>query len=167
MNISVYTYENMYVCAYVYTCLLCMYMYMDVYIGMNAYICKYVTMYPPDPINHLCSLTGKQISEKYFTYRSVQMFKILFWRFYSPESDPLHKIMRYWFYYSIQLGLSFPSDHDGQVEMFCNTVVPAPKGHFGGGQPLNIFTSLIGAGGYIQKNVFIYMYRHTTIHVYI
>ena len=26
---------------------------------------------PHDPINHLCSLTGKYISEKYFTYRSV------------------------------------------------------------------------------------------------
>ena len=31
--------------------------------------------YPPDPINHLCSLTGKQISENHFTYRSVQYVK--------------------------------------------------------------------------------------------
>ena len=35
------------------------------------------------------------------TYRSVQIFKIMFRRFYSPESDPPHRIMRYWFYYSI------------------------------------------------------------------
>ena len=56
---------------------------------------------PPDLSNHLCSLTGEEISEKLFTYRSVQIFKILFRRFYSPESDPPHKIMRYWFYYSI------------------------------------------------------------------
>ena len=28
--------------------------------------------------------------------------------FYSPGSDPPHKIMRYWFYYSIQLVFSFP-----------------------------------------------------------
>jgi len=30
---------------------------------------------PPDPINHLCSLTGKQISENHFTYHSVQYLK--------------------------------------------------------------------------------------------
>ena len=35
----------------------------------------------PDPINHVCSLTGKQISKNYFTYRSVQILKIMFWRF--------------------------------------------------------------------------------------
>jgi len=29
--------------------------------------------------------------------------------FYSPESDPPHKIMRYWFYYSIYLCFSFPT----------------------------------------------------------
>ena len=54
---------------------------------------------PPELINSLCSLTGKQISEKCFTYRSVQVFKILFRGFYSPESHPPHDIMRYWFYY--------------------------------------------------------------------
>jgi len=36
---------------------------------------------PPDPINHVCSLTGKYISKKYFTYGSVQIFKIIFRRF--------------------------------------------------------------------------------------
>ena len=55
--------------------------------------------------------------------------------FYSPESDPPHKIMRYWFYYSIQLGFSFPPDHAGQVEMICTTVVPVLKGHLRGGSP--------------------------------
>ena len=55
--------------------------------------------------------------------------------FYSPESDPPHKIMRYWFYYSIWLVLSFPPDHAGQVEMFCTTVVPVLKGHLGEGSP--------------------------------
>jgi len=33
---------------------------------------------PPDPIHHVCSLTGKYIPENYFTYRPVQIFKILF-----------------------------------------------------------------------------------------
>jgi len=36
------------------------------------------TLYPSDPMNHLCSLTGKKISENCFTYRSIQIFKILF-----------------------------------------------------------------------------------------
>jgi len=62
--------------------------------------------FPPDPINHLCSLTGKYISENYCTYRSVQIFKILFPGLY-PESDPPHKMMRYWFYYSTQLVFHF------------------------------------------------------------
>ena len=55
--------------------------------------------------------------------------------FYSPESDPPHKIMRYWFYYSIWLGFSFPQDHAGLVEMICTTVVPISKGHLGGASP--------------------------------
>ena len=59
----------------------------------------------PDPNNHLCSLTGKYISEKYFTYRSVQIFEILLEAFYSPESDTRHKIMQDWFDYSTQLAL--------------------------------------------------------------
>jgi len=33
---------------------------------------------PPDPINHVYSLPGKYMSQKYFTYPSVQIFKILF-----------------------------------------------------------------------------------------
>ena len=37
--------------------------------------------------------------------------------FCSPKSDPPHKIMRYWFYYSIWLGFSFPPDRICQVEM--------------------------------------------------
>jgi len=37
--------------------------------------------------------------------------------FYSPESDPPHEIMHYWFYYSIWLGFSFPPDRICQVEM--------------------------------------------------
>ena len=52
--------------------------------------------------------------------------------FDSPESDPPHKIMRDWIYYSIWLGFSFPPDHDGLVEMICTTVVPASKGHLEG-----------------------------------
>jgi len=55
--------------------------------------------------------------------------------FYSPESDPPHKIMRYWFYYSIWLGFSFPPDRICQVEMICIGGVPVSKRHFGGAGP--------------------------------
>jgi len=36
---------------------------------------------PPDPISHVCSLTATSISRKHFTYRPVQIFKIMFRRF--------------------------------------------------------------------------------------
>jgi len=55
--------------------------------------------------------------------------------FYSPESDPPHKIMRYWIYYSIWLGFSFPPDRICQVEMICIGGVPLSKRHFGGAGP--------------------------------
>jgi len=55
--------------------------------------------------------------------------------FYSPESDPPHKIMRYWFYCSLLLGFSFPPDRICQVEMVCIGGVPVSKRHFGGAGP--------------------------------
>jgi len=90
---------------------------------------------PPDPIKKVCSLTGKSIADKYVTYCSVQISKMLFRRFYSPESDPPHKILRYWFCYSTQFAFLFPPDQNGRVEMFCTIEVPAPKGHLGGTSP--------------------------------
>ena len=55
--------------------------------------------------------------------------------FNSPESDPPHKIMRYWVYYSTQLCFSFPPDRICQVEMICIGGVPVSKRHFGGAGP--------------------------------
>jgi len=57
------------------------------------------------------------------------------WDFYSPESDPPHKIMRYWIYYSTQLCFGFPPDRICQVEMICIGGVPVLKRHFGGAGP--------------------------------
>ena len=54
---------------------------------------------------------------------------------YSPESDPPHKIMRHWFYYSIWLGFSFPPDRICQIEIICIGGVPVSKRHFGGAGP--------------------------------
>ena len=36
---------------------------------------SFAFMKPPDPISHVCSLTGKCISRKHFIYRPVQIFK--------------------------------------------------------------------------------------------
>ena len=54
---------------------------------------------PPDPINHVYSLPGKYMSQKHFTYPSVQIFKILFRRFYSQKSNQ-NLILRTRSYYS-------------------------------------------------------------------
>jgi len=64
--------------------------------------------------------------------------------FYSPESDPPHKIMRYWFYYSIWLGFSFPPDRICQVEMFVLAVYQFRKG-ISAGPALKYFTIHMGA----------------------
>ena len=53
--------------------------------------------------------------------------------FYSPESDPPHKIMRYWVYYSTQLYFGFQTDSICQVDMIC--VGSVPLWHFGGAGP--------------------------------
>jgi len=56
--------------------------------------------------------------------------------FYSPESDPPHRIMRYLFYYSIWLGFSFQfdriclSDRICQLEMICTGGVPVSQRYF-------------------------------------
>ena len=55
--------------------------------------------------------------------------------FYSPESDPPHKNMRYWVYYSTQLFSGFRADRICQTEMICIGGVPVLKRHFGGAGP--------------------------------
>jgi len=54
---------------------------------------------------------------------------------YSPESDPPHKIMQYWVYYSTQLVFGFTPDRICHVEMICIGGVPVLKRHFGGAGP--------------------------------
>jgi len=91
---------------------------------------------PPDPINHVYSLPGKYMSEKYFTYPSVQIFKILFRGFYSQKSNK-NMILR-----TRPCGSAFIIQHSWLlhfhqaeiciVEMICTIVVPTSKGHLGG-----------------------------------
>ena len=75
-----------------------MYIYIYIYIYVYVYVYIYIDytyIYPSDPINDLCSFTGKRISGKYFTYCSLQRIKIFFREFYAPGSDPPHKVVRY------------------------------------------------------------------------
>ena len=54
--------------------------------------------------------------------------------------------MRYWFYYSTQLGIWFPCDQYRQNQNICIGSVPVTKS-FSAGPALNIFTLFIGSGG--------------------
>jgi len=100
------------------------YIYMD---QMKVAILTQSIMYAPLQVNrsHKCILLIVQY--KYIRSCSGD--------FYSPESDPPHKIMRCWIYYSTQLSFGFPPDRICQVEMICIGGVPVLKRHFGGAGP--------------------------------
>jgi len=65
---------------------------------------------PPDPINHVCQVNRFQ--KIILLVVQYKYLKSCSRKFYSPESDPPHKIMRYDVYYSTQLCCSFPSDRN-------------------------------------------------------
>jgi len=100
---------------------------------------------PPDPINHVCSLTGKYIPKRCFTYRSVQIFKIMFRRFlfsriWSSAQDHMVLVLLL-----NLLVFSFPTDRICQMEMICIGGVPL-KNSFSAGPDLNYFY-MIHRGG--------------------
>ena len=109
---------------------------------------KEVCWDPPDPINDVCSLTGKYMLPMYFTYYLVQISKIMFRRFLFPESDPPHKIMPYWVYFSTQLSFGFQSGRICHSEMICIGGKPVLKRYFGGAGPSIFYT--IHRGGRLQ-----------------
>ena len=123
--ICIYTYMYTHIYTYIYTHI-CTYRYIHIYAYMHIYIhtCTYVYiyknihiyehMYLPDPINDLSSLHDCQIAGNCFTYRSVQIYKILCRGTDAPEFDPPHKIMRYWFYCSPRSALSSPPEQNGR-----------------------------------------------------
>jgi len=125
------------------------------------YQTRYIYVYPPDPINHSCSLTGKQIPENYVTYRSVQIFKILFpeiifSRIWSSAQD-----------YAVRCLLLNPvviltSTWQKSVrrKLFVLAVYQFWK-YNSAGPALQYFTWFTGAGGSLC--IFIYTY----IHIYV
>jgi len=65
--------------------------------------------------------------------------------FCSPKSGPLHKIMRYWFYYSTQLGFHFHLINMIRWKCFVPQLYQFRRG-LSGVAALYIFISFIGAG---------------------
>jgi len=103
--------------------------------------------WPPDPISHVCSLTGKYILRKHFTYRSVQIFKIMFRRFlfsriWSSAQDHALLVL---LLNLVGFFISSRPRWSGGNDLYhsCTSF----EGAFWGGQPLNTFTWFIGAGG--------------------
>jgi len=122
------------------------------------YIYTHVYIYMPDPINYSCSLTGRQISEKSFACRSVQIFKVWFRGFNSPGSDPPHKIMRYWFNHLTRSAFSFSV-------IFVPGRFQLPGGISGG--PAFDFFCMIHRGGWIYTYIHTYTYIYIHIYIYI
>ena len=77
-----------------------------------------------------------------FRYRYLQSCSGVF---YFPESDPPHKIMRFWIYYSIWLGFSDLTE-SVRWKSFVLAVFQFRKG-ISAGPALKYFTRFIGAGG--------------------
>jgi len=107
----------------------------------NSYTC------PPDPISHVCSLPGKYISRKYFTYRPVQIFKIMFRRFvfsriWSSAQDHALLVL---LLNLVGFFISTRPRWSGENNLYhsCTSFEGASRV----GQPFNIFTWFIGAGG--------------------
>ena len=104
---------------------------------------------------------------KVFTYRSVQIFKILCQRFYAPGSDPPHKIMRYWVCTSTLLSRWFPPDQNGQAELFCTRLVCTSSERANRRDwTWHIFAWFIGSGGHIYIRIHIYVYMHIYTFIY-
>jgi len=91
--------------------------------------------YPPDPINHLRSLTGKYISENHFTYRSVQYLKSCSGDFVFQNLILRTKLCGTGFITQHSCVLDFCLTEICQAEMICIGVVPGLKRHFGGAGP--------------------------------
>jgi len=89
---------------------------------------------------------GKQIPKNYFTYRPIQIFKILFQGSYTPKSDSPHKITRYCLYYTTSLAYSFPPDTNVLDGIYLYQRGYHSQEASQRGQPLNIFTWFIGSG---------------------
>jgi len=152
------------VCAYSYVCVCsCKYIWMQVhlldwvypqvprYYRVSSFIYLHrptqSIMYVPLEVNRSQKGVLLIVQDKYIKSCSGD--------FYSPESDPPHKIMRYLVYYSTQLCFGFPPDRICQAQMICTGGVPVLKRHFGGAGPWIFY--MIHRGGRCSLHLLIYM----------
>jgi len=112
-----------------------------------SFIVKCHRDWPPDPISDVCSLTGKYISRKHFTYRPVQIFKIIFRRFlfsriWSSAQDHALLVL---LLNLVGFFISTRPRWSGGNDLYhsCTNFERTSRGC----QPLNISTWFIGAGG--------------------
>jgi len=106
-HVQIYIYKCRYVYIYIYTYI---YTYKnidihkDIYIYIYIYIYTYIHIYiyvrPTQSIMYV-PLQVSRSEESILLILQYKYLKSCSGDFYSPESDPPHKIMRYWFYYSI------------------------------------------------------------------
>jgi len=96
-------------------------------------------MYVPLQVNRLQKSNLLIVQHKYLKSCSRN--------FYSQESDPPHKIMRYWFHDSIYLVFSFPPDHAGLWKCFVPQLYQFRRGSSGG--PALKYVYMIYRGGRI------------------
>ena len=98
----------------------------------TAAYCSTLQHYPPDPINHVCSLTGRWISKNHFTYRSVQIFKILFQGFILQNLILRTRLCGTGFITQPSCVFDFRFTEICQAEMICIGGVPVLKRYFSG-----------------------------------
>jgi len=70
----------------------------------------YIHNYRPTQSVMYVPLQVNRFAENILLIVQYRYSKSCFGDLNSQKSDPPHKIMRYWFYYSIWLGFSFPPD---------------------------------------------------------
>ena len=107
---------------------------------------SFTLYYPRDPINDLCSLTGKRIPEIYFTYRSVQNLKPCSGDFMFHWSSAQDCAVRCLLLNPVVLLIS-AWQKSVRRKWFVLAVYQFWKG-ISAGLALKYFTWFIGAGGY-------------------
>jgi len=149
------------------------YVYIYIYIHIYVYILKIFPhthlyratqsiMYIPFQVNRF----KKVFYLSFNTNIQIPVLRILFSKI-QRKSDPPHKIMRDCTYYSTQLASSFPPGRNlpGGNDLYrsCTSF----EGASWRGQPLNIFTWFIGAGGYTPIHMYPSLRLHTLAHMFI
>ena len=128
------------------------------------FICDiaYVTWHIlPDPINHVCSLTGKQISEIHFTDRSVQYLKSCSGDLILQNLILRTKLCGTGFISQPSCVFDFHLTESVRSKWFVLAVYHFWKG-ISAGPALKYFTWFIGAGGHITRRIHVSSVIHIT-----